>query len=52
MANNYQGIIFDKLKKQKLKNQPTPNWVGKTYEQDIATKEEKEEMDNLLSEFR
>lgn len=30
----------------------TPNWVGKTYEQDIATKEEKEEMDNLLSEFR
>ena len=28
-----------------------PTWVNKTYEQDIATPEEQEEMDNLLSEF-
>lgn len=29
----------------------TPNWVGKTYEQNIATKEEQQEMEDLLKEY-
>lgn len=45
------GSKFESYLQQESKTN-TPNWVGKTYEQDIATKEEQEEMEKILSEFR
>jgi len=41
MANNYKGIIFDKLKGKKV--EPTPSWFDKEIkEEDILTDEERE----------
>ena len=34
------------------KKAPTPNWVGKTYEQEVATPEEEAEMKRMLEEFQ
>ena len=34
------------------KKAPTPSWVGKTYEQEVATKEEQEEIEKILNKFR
>lgn len=43
MSNNYQGIIFDKLKNQKRIEKPTPTWFEKDIkEEDELSEEDKE----------
>ncbi len=49
MANNYKGIIFEKLKGKKVEK--TPDWFNEVKEPTKATKEEKQEMEKLLKEF-
>lgn len=52
MASNYKGIIFDKLKNIKQKNQESiPSWFDKDIKEQQMTKEEQQEMEDLLSEF-
>jgi len=50
MANNYKGIIFDKIKN--LKNDNRPQWLGKKVEKQELTNEEKEEMERMLKDFK
>ena len=50
MANNYKGIIFEKLKTKKTEK--IPSWFNETNKSTKATKEEQEEMKNLLKEFK
>ena len=53
MANNYKGIIFDKLKnKNKKAERKLPEWFNKDIENQEATKEDKEEMQKLLKQFK
>lgn len=45
MSNNYQGIIFDKLKSQRRfkEEKPTPSWFGQEFkEEDELSEEDKE----------
>lgn len=48
------GTKFEKYLNQKgnRKNEPIPNWFDKEVEVQEATKEEQEEMENLLKEFK
>ena len=52
MGNNYQGIIFDKLKKQNknIQNNPAiePDWFNKDVENKQMTDEDLQEFDDLL----
>ena len=44
MGNNYQGIIFDKLKKKNTimkNNQDTPKWFGEKLEKEEMSKEDR-----------
>ena len=50
MANNYKGIIFEKLKGKKVEK--VPDWFNQTTSAEIATVEEQKEMENLLSKYR
>ena len=50
MASNYKGIIFDKLKK--IKRETTPSWFDKEIKEELTTKEEQQELDNLLKDFK
>lgn len=50
MANNYKGIIFEKLKGKKVEK--LPDWFNQTTSAEIATVEEQKEMENLLSKYR
>ena len=52
MSNNYQGIIFDKLKAKKIKTQELPNWFDKKIVGDKLTPEEMQEMDKLMEDFK
>lgn len=46
MANNYKGIIFDKLKKQVKRKEP--EWVGKEIKEEYLTDEQVEIMEKLM----
>ena len=48
MANNYKGIIFDKLKKQKQVERKAPEWVGKKIEEKYLDDEQEALMEKLL----
>lgn len=48
MANNYKGIIFEKLKKHQGKSVSTTEWLGKDVESEQATKEEIEELEKRM----
>lgn len=50
MANNYKGIIFEKLKNKKVEK--LPSWFNEKQKSTEATKEEKKEMEDLLKEFK
>ena len=50
MANNYKGIIFEKLKGKKVEK--VPDWFNQTTSAEIATMAEQKEMENLLSKYR
>lgn len=49
MANNYKGIIFEKLKGKKVEK--LPSWFNDNIESNEATLEEQEEMKRLLSKY-
>lgn len=51
MSNNYQGIIFDKLKVRKPKIQELPSWFDKKTENGELTAEEEKEYNELLKEI-
>ena len=58
MGNNYQGIIFDKLKNNKLQNrflkcteETKPEWFDKKLKNETLTKEESQELDNELNDL-
>lgn len=48
MANNWKGIIFDKLKTDEKK----PEWFDKKIQNNNLTDDEKKEFDELLKEFK
>ena len=48
MANNWKGIIFDKLKTDEKK----PKWFNKEIQNDNFSDDEKKEFDELLKEFK
>lgn len=48
MANNYKGIIFEKLKKLPFERK-TPNWIGKEIKEEYLTDEEVGLLDKLLN---
>lgn len=50
MANNYQGIIFDKLKSTN-KYKETPDWFNKEQNTETLSDEEKKEMESILNEI-
>ena len=52
MANNYKGIIFDKLKNKKQKSETIPNWFEKDIKEQQMTIEEQQEMKDLLKDFK
>lgn len=49
MASNYKGIIFDRLKN--IKPQNKPEWVDKEVKCEIASEEEKNEMEKMINEI-
>lgn len=53
MANNYKGIIFEKLEKQSKNNKKNsiPEWFGEKLDEEQLTEKEKKEMDDLLNEL-
>lgn len=54
MSNNYQGIIFDKLKNRKntyTQEKETPNWFDKNQDVQIMSKQEEEQIKSLLTEM-
>lgn len=48
MGNNYQGIIFDKLKNNKKDNGTLPNWFDKNMEKDFSNLDE---LNKILEDF-
>lgn len=48
MANNYQGIIFEKLKER---NRSVPKWISEDVECQELSENEKKEMKELFKEF-
>ncbi len=49
MANNYKGIIFDRLKNEKpIKTEQVPDWVNKNINDDLLTDEELEAFEKEL----
>lgn len=53
MANNYKGIIFEKLEKQSKSNKKDiiPTWFGKETETSDITEKEQKEMEELINEI-
>lgn len=53
MASNYKGIIFEKLEKQtknkSIRKEELPEWFGKDLKNKKMTKEDEEEMDDILN---
>ena len=53
MASNYKGIIFEKLDKQNkpkpVRNEELPEWFGKDLKNKEMTKEDEEELDDILN---
>lgn len=52
MANNYKGIIFEKLEKQGkvlAHKEELPDWFNKNLKNEKMTEEEKEEFDDILN---
>ena len=53
MASNYKGIIFEKLEKQNKSKQDRkeelPEWFGKDLKNKEMTKEDEEELDDILN---
>jgi len=49
MSNNYQGIVFDRLQE---KNGGTPDWFNKKNEKSKVSKEEEQELNEMLKEFK
>lgn len=53
MGSNYQGIIFDRLKNNRLQiKEQTPEWFNKEIKNEPLTEEEKEEFDDLLESLQ
>ena len=49
MANNYKGIIFDRLKNEKpIKTEQVPDWFDKNVDDDLLTDEELEAFEKEL----
>lgn len=49
MANNYKGIIFDRLKNEKpIKTEQAPDWCNKDIKDDLLTDEELKEFEKEL----
>lgn len=49
MANNYKGIIFDRLKNEKpIKTEQVPDWFNKNVDDDLLTDEELEAFEKEL----
>ena len=49
MANNYKGIIFDKLKNEKsVKIETPPDWVNKEVEEELMNDKELKEFEKEL----
>lgn len=52
MANNYKGIIFDRLKNEKpIKTEQVPDWVNKNINDDLLTDEELEAFEKELGRW-
>lgn len=54
MGSNYQGIIFEKLKKKNKtfqKNVETPEWFGREVGWQEISDEDKQELDNVLKDL-
>ena len=52
MASNYKGIIFEKLEKQQkkqIKQEELPEWFGKDLKNEEMTKEDEDELDDILN---
>lgn len=53
MASNYKGIIFEKLEKQNkskpARKEELPEWFGKDLKNKEMTKEDEEELDDILN---
>lgn len=50
MGNNYQGIIFDKLKGKRYQvKETTPDWLDKELKNEPVSEEDKKEMEELLA---
>ena len=48
MGNNYQGIIFEKLKRAVVQKDINPTWFDKQQDLKIMSKQEEEEMETIL----
>lgn len=52
MANNYKGIIFDRLKNEKpIKTEQVPDWFNKNVDDDLLTDEELKEFEKELGRW-
>jgi len=54
MANNYKGIIFEKLngKRSKSKSENIPEWFDKEVKKKEISKEEREKIEEMLKEYK
>lgn len=48
MGNNYQGIIFEKLKRAVVQKDMNPTWFDKQQDLKMMSKQEEEEMETIL----
>ena len=51
MANNYKGIIFEKLKDKSKKQNKVPDWMDKEIKKDMCVESQKE-MNEILKEYK
>ena len=51
MANNYKGIIFEKLEKIKQESKSKPNWLNKQIEESKASTIEIKKLEERLNKF-
>ena len=51
MASNYKGIIFERLENRKIKESKTPGWFDKNIEVEAMTREEEQEIKDILEDL-
>lgn len=53
MANNYKGIIFEKLKNIKSKKvENVPEWFNKNIKEDVAENQEINKLEERLKKYK